>query len=55
MSGVRPSTADHAAGVPSVRADMKAVILEAGRPADTRAGGTFAGMVVARRFEMMTV
>lgn len=55
MDGVRPSTADHAAGVPRVSAVINVTILVAGRPAERSAGGTLAGMVCARRFERTTV
>lgn len=55
IAGVRPSTVDHAAGVPSVSAEIKAGMLDAGSPAERRAGATRAGMVFARRLERMTV
>lgn len=55
ISGVKPLTALNPAGVPNVSALKNEGTLEAGRPACTRAGGTWEGMVCFRRLLSTTV
>lgn len=49
-----PGTAAKASGVPVVYAVRNEGTEDSGSPADTSAGGTWAGMVCARRFVKMT-